>query len=205
MVCLENYVVNLNNSKKDESNYFLKRFEILNQINAFLRNKSYLFMFIKGVIWSSMEYNNTDSQVLLVGSFTHQLDSKRRLIFPSVWRNLAGSDQQLFAFPHPERPCLYLYLKDEMLRRMAQLRDVNSMDADDQQAIRSITAGGELLHWDAQGRVRIGDHLLRAIDVQSQVVLVGALSRIEVWSSERYDLALPASSSVADELFFGGY
>ena len=32
-----------------------------------------------------------------------------------------------------------------------------------------------------QGRVRIGDHLLRAIDVQSQVVLVGALSRIEVW------------------------
>ena len=162
-------------------------------------------MFIKGVMWSSMEYNNTDRQVLLVGSFTHQLDSKRRLIFPSVWRNLAGSDQQLFAFPHPERPCLYLYLKDEMLRRMAQLRDVNSMDADDQQAIRSITAGGELLHWDAQGRVRIGDHLLRAIDVQSQVVLVGALSRIEVWSSERYDLALPASSSVADELFFGGY
>ena len=91
-----------------------------------------------------MEYNITDNQVLLVGSFTHQLDAKRRLIFPSVWRNLAGSDQQLFAFPHPERPCLYLYLKDEMLRRMAQLRDANSMDADDQQAIRSITAGAEL-------------------------------------------------------------
>ena len=45
----ESNVVNLNNSKKDESNYFLKRFEILNQINAFLRNKSYLFMFIKGM------------------------------------------------------------------------------------------------------------------------------------------------------------
>ena len=41
--------------------------------------------------------------------------------------------------------------------------------------------------------------------MQSQVVLVGALSRIEVWSSERFDLALPTSSSVADELFFGGY
>ena len=45
----ESNVVNLNNSKKDESNYFLKKFEILNQINAFLRNKSYLFMFIKGM------------------------------------------------------------------------------------------------------------------------------------------------------------
>ena len=39
-----------------------------------------------------MEYSSIDNQVLLVGSFTHQLDAKRRLIFPvvSVWRNLAA-------------------------------------------------------------------------------------------------------------------
>lgn len=159
----------------------------------------------KGVIWSIMVNNEVENQVMLVGSFTHQLDAKRRIIFPSVWRNLAGSEQQLYAFPHPERPCLYLYLRDEMLRRMERLRSVNTLDGEDQQAVRSIVAGGELLHWDVQGRVRIGDHLLRAIEAQSQVVLVGALSRIEVWSVERFDLALPGSSAVADELFFGGY
>ena len=53
-----------------------------------------------------------ENQVLFVGSYTHQLDTKKRIIFPSSWRNLVGINHQIFAFPHPEQPCLFLYLKD---------------------------------------------------------------------------------------------
>jgi DNA-binding transcriptional regulator/RsmH inhibitor MraZ len=62
-----------------------------------------------------------------------------------------------------------------------------------------------MLVWDAQGRIRIGENLLAHVEVQSQVVLVGALTRIELWSVENFDLALPQDSSTADDLFFGGY
>ena len=142
---------------------------------------------------------------LFVGSFTHSLDAKRRMIFPSSWRNLAGTSNQLFAFPHPEEKCLYLYTAAEMMRRLDELRNAGSIDATDQQAIRSITAGADMLVWDAQGRIRIGENLLRHIEVNEQLVLVGALTRIELWSAENFDLALPQDSSTAENVFFGGY
>lgn len=142
---------------------------------------------------------------LFVGAFTHGLDDKRRMIFPSAWRNLAGDSNQLFAFPHPEEKCLYLYTAAEMMRRLDELRASGSLDKNDQQAIRSITAGAEMLTWDAQGRVRIGESLLAHTEVKSQVVLVGAMTRIELWSAENFDLALPQESAAAENAFFGGY
>jgi MraZ protein len=142
---------------------------------------------------------------MFVGSFTHSLDAKRRMIFPSSWRHLAGESNQLFAFPHPEDKCLYLYTAAEMMRRLDELRSGGSIDRNDQQAIRSITAGADLLAWDGQGRIRIGENLLAHIEVKEQVVLVGALTRIELWSVENFDLALPQDSSAAEDLFFGGY
>ena len=146
-----------------------------------------------------------NTPTLFVGSFTHSLDAKRRMIFPSSWRNLAGESNQLFAFPHPEEKCLYLYTATEMLRRIDELRTSGSIDANDQQAIRSITAGAELLTWDTQGRIRVGENLLAHIEVKEQLVLVGALTRIELWSAENFDLALPQESSAAENVFFGGY
>jgi len=146
-----------------------------------------------------------NAPALFVGSFTHSLDEKRRMIFPSSWRNLTGASNQLFAFPHPEEKCLYLYTAAEMMRRLELLRAGGSMDKDDEQAIRSITAGAEMLVWDAQGRLRIGENLLAHIEAKSQLVLVGTMTRIELWSAENFDLALPQDSATAENVFFGGY
>ena len=62
-----------------------------------------------------------------------------------------------------------------------------------------------MLVWDAQGRIRIGDNLLAHVEAKSQIVLVGAMTRIELWSAEHFDLALPKDSSTAENMFFGGY
>ena len=146
-----------------------------------------------------------DMQAMFVGSFTHTLDAKHRIIFPSNWRNLTGESNRLFAFPHPDDKCLYLYTEAEMARRLGKLRSGGALDQHDQQAIRSFASGAEMLVWDAQGRIRVGENLLAHVEVKSHVVLVGALTRIELWSAENFDLALPQDSSTADDVFFGGY
>ena len=146
-----------------------------------------------------------DIPALFVGAFTHSLDAKRRMIFPSSWRGLAGDTNRLFAFPHPEEKCLFLYTAEEMMRRLNQLRSGGPLDRTDQQAIRSFTAGADMLLWDAQGRIRIADALLAHAEAKEQVVLVGAFTRIELWSVENFDLALPQESSAAEDVFFGGY
>ena len=42
-------ITNLDNKKKDESDYDLKKIQLFNKLNAYLRNKSYLYMLIKGI------------------------------------------------------------------------------------------------------------------------------------------------------------
>lgn len=149
--------------------------------------------------------STTGFQAIFVGSFTHTLDAKRRIIFPSAWRNQAGESNRLFAFPHPDSKCIYLYTAEEMGRRLQLLRSGRPLDPQDQQALRSFTAGADMLVWDAQGRIRLGDNLLAHAEVKEQVVLVGTLTRIELWSAENFDLALPQDSSAAENLFYGGY
>ncbi len=147
----------------------------------------------------------TGIEELFVGSFHHSLDPKRRLIVPSGWRALMGEAPRLYVFPHPDRKCLYLYTLKEMNRRLRQLRESGAADAQDEQAIRAMTASADALAVDAQGRVRIKDELLAHAEVKSKVVLVGTLTRIELWSEEQFDMALPALSPLAETAFYGGY
>jgi len=86
-----------------------------------------------------------------------------------------------------------------------QLRSGGPLDKLGQQAVRSFAAGADMLVWDAQGRIRIGENLLAHAEVKEQVVLVGTLTRIELWSVENFDLALPQDSSAAEDVFYGGY
>ena len=144
------------------------------------------------------------SEGLFVGSYHHSLDPKRRLIVPSPWRPLLGASPRLYVFPHPDSACLYLYSTAEMYRRLAQLR-AGGADADVEQAVRAMTASADALVADAQGRVRIKDELLAHAEVKSRVVMVGTFSRIELWSEEKYDMALPVVSTLAEDAIYGGF
>lgn len=145
------------------------------------------------------------SEELFVGSFHHSLDPKRRLIIPSSWRSQLDDAPRLYVFPHPERKCLYLYTLQEMNRRLQKLRGASTVDADDEQAVRAMTASADALSVDSQGRVRIKDELLAHAEVESKVVLVGTLTRIELWAEEQFDMALPTASPLAETAFYGGY
>ena len=142
---------------------------------------------------------------LFVGSFHHSLDPKRRLIIPSAWRAMMGEAPRLYVFPHLEAKCLYIYTLAEMNRRLRQLRSAGVTDEQDQRAVRAMMASADALAVDVQGRVRIKDELLAHAEVKAKVVLVGTLTRIELWSEEQFDMALPAESALAESAFYGGY
>ena len=148
--------------------------------------------------------NNTDKQILLVGSHIHTMDDKKRIIFPSIWRNLLEKINSLYIFPHPEKPCLHLYLKDEMNRRLHVLRNDEFNEYDDN-VIRNISSTADIILLDSQGRLRLKDNLLRHIDIKNKIVFIGLLTRIEIWSLEKFDSLIPMTSNKAEDLFFSGY
>jgi len=147
--------------------------------------------------------NNINNQNLFVGSYIHTIDEKKRFIFPSCWRNL-DLFNKMYVFPNPELPCLNIYFPDEINRRLNYLR-TEIVDKDEANAIRSITSSADLISWDSQGRIRISDHLLRHLEIKNQLVFVGVMSRIEVWSVEKFDSSIPALSEKAEKIFFSGY
>ena len=85
-------VVDLTERKKDESDYGLKKFKLLFEINAFLRNKSYLYMWIKGIgtdpskrwflnlfnIYRNVDFKNVEKQFALLKKISE--DMKAELI-----------------------------------------------------------------------------------------------------------------------------
>jgi len=83
-------VINLTEEKKDESDYGLKKFKLLFEINAFLRNKSYLYMWVKGVgtdpskrwflnlfdIYKTVDFKNIEKQFVQLKKVSDDIKSE---------------------------------------------------------------------------------------------------------------------------------
>jgi MraZ protein len=119
-----------------------------------------------------------------VNTYKHSLDAKKRLTIPSEWRSLVGSPERLFVLPSSIEPCLNVYPARELARRMQKVDSMSEVDVEAQNNIRELSMNANFLPWDAQGRIRIDDHLLNFAKLESEVVLVGVLARFEIWSPE---------------------
>ena len=125
------------------------------------------------------------------GSYTHSLDSKKRLTIPSEWRGKVG-EPQLFVLPGINTKCLYVFPAREMARRLEKFRSVSIADSKAQQFARAIFARANQVPWDSQGRIRVSEELLGWAGLESQVVLAGVGTRFELWNPENWNATQPA-------------
>jgi MraZ protein len=121
-------------------------------------------------------------QGVFVGRFTHALDPKKRLTIPSGWRSQVGEPNSLYVLPDIHTKCLGVFPAGEMVRRIEKLRSRSIADQTARQFARVLASQSDLVAWDAQGRIRIKDELLEAVNLTDQVVMVGAFERFELWS-----------------------
>jgi MraZ protein len=119
------------------------------------------------------------------------LDAKKRLTIPSDWRALVGDPEQLFVMPSAIERCLNVYPARIMIKRLEKLAELSEVDAEAQNHMRELSANANFIPWDAQGRIRIKDHLLTYAGLESEVVLVGVFTRFELWSPELWKLKQP--------------
>ena len=119
-------------------------------------------------------------QGVFVNTYTHSLDSKKRLTIPSDWRELVGVPRGLFVLPGVNDKCLCVYPAREMTRRLEKLRNLSIADEKGRQFARTLASRADLVPWDSQGRIRIKDELLEYADLVNQVVLVGTYDGFEL-------------------------
>ncbi len=133
---------------------------------------------------------------LFTGSVEHSLDDKGRLVVPARFRERLGAGFFL-TIAEPD-PCLALYPATTWAEYCAKLEAAPTKDARYRSFVRHLFAHTEELSCDNQGRLVIPAALRTYAKIEKDVVSIGSLTRVEVWSRERYEAQAGRREDVPD-------
>jgi len=115
---------------------------------------------------------------VFVGTYSPRLDEKGRLALPAKYREVLADG--VVVTPGQER-CLFVFSREAFAERFATLVNapVGSRKARD--ATRMLAAAAHDDVPDKQGRVTLPPGLRTYAGLERDVVVIGALSRLEIW------------------------
>lgn len=120
---------------------------------------------------------------MFMGTYGHSIDAKGRVIVPAKFREVLGDS---FVVTLGLDGCLFVYPEEEWEDFVKQLKELpGSKEARKLQ--RYFMAGAAPCDVDKQGRVLIPSNLREKVGLDKEVVFVGVMSKIEIWSKERWE------------------
>lgn len=120
---------------------------------------------------------------MFMGTYEHSIDTKGRVIIPAKFREQLGES---FVVTLGLDGCLFVYPEEEWEDFVKQLRELpGSKEARKLQ--RYFMAGAAPCDADKQGRVLIPANLREKVGLEKDIVFVGVMSKIEIWSKEHWD------------------
>ncbi len=120
---------------------------------------------------------------MFMGEYNHTIDTKGRIIVPSKFRESLGDE---FVVTQGLDGCLFVYPNDEWLNFITELKNLPG-NKDARQLQRYFMAGAATCEVDKQGRILIPNKLREQAALEKDIVFVGVLSKIEIWSKERWE------------------
>jgi len=112
------------------------------------------------------------------------MDKKNRIIIPSKLREGLGEQ---FIMTKGLDSCLYIYPKDEWQTFEKKLKSLPLTDKNVRSFVRFFFSGANEMEPDKMGRVLIPQSLLSYAGIDGEVVSVGMMDRVEVWSKEKWE------------------
>jgi len=152
------------------------------------------------------ESDATSGYAPFLGTYTPRLDDKGRLILPAKFRTQLASG---LVMTRGQERCLFVFPVTEFRRMHERMRQapVTSRDARDYQRVFLSGAHDEVP--DKQGRLTIPPILRSYADLDRDVAVIGAGSRVEVWDATAWETYLAEQvarySDTAEEVFPGAF
>ncbi len=114
-----------------------------------------------------------------VGRYEHSLDAKGRLILPAKFR---GEFERGGYLTQNSEGCLALWTPGEFERQMNAIHQQASAGRSNRNRARLWAANSHEVEIDRQGRMAIPSHLREFASLQDDVLVHGAIDRVEIWS-----------------------
>ena len=121
---------------------------------------------------------------MLSGEYRHSIDLKGRIIIPSRIRDEMGSR---IVITRGLDGCLFGYNEKNWNQIMEKLNTLPFTKRDARNFTRFMTSGAITLEFDKQGRINIPNYLNEYANLSRDVVIVGVINRIEIWSKEKWE------------------
>ena len=135
------------------------------------------------------------------GHFDYSLDAKNRLNVPPKFR-AAFSDGMVLV--RGLDPCVWLWAPDAFEQFTGQvLGNLNPVSAERRKLTRAMAGHSFDAELDAAGRVTLPQSLIEHAGISKDLVVVGVLDYLEVWSRERWLADQPELSADVAEIAEG--
>ena len=121
---------------------------------------------------------------MFLGEYQHSLDPKGRVIFPAAYRDQLGEGLVMTVGVDN---CITVHPALEWERVISGLRRLRSTDRRERMFGRMMTSMAHPDELDRQGRVTIPARLREYADLDRDVTVVGADTRIELWDTARWE------------------
>jgi len=121
---------------------------------------------------------------MLIGEYTHSLDSKKRLSLPSKFRKELGKNVVL---TRGLDNCIFLFSHSHWEAISQKLSELSIGQADSRSFGRFMLAGAVEVQIDSAGRILIPDFLKEFSGLKSKIILAGVVTRVEIWNEKSWE------------------
>lgn len=141
---------------------------------------------------------------MFFGTYTPKVDEKGRLILPAKFRDqLAGG----LMVTRGQEHCLYVWPQSEIDRITERLREAPVSNKATRDYVRMFSSASSDETPDRQGRITIPPALRQWASLDKDVVVIGAMNRLEIWDEAAWTVYSAEQeesfAELSDEVFPG--
>ena len=121
---------------------------------------------------------------MLMGEYSHSLDTKGRLIMPAKLRQDIGDK---FILTKGLDGCLFAFSQTEWNNFEEKLKCLPLSDKNARNFVRFFLSGATECEIDKQGRFLIPTNLRISANLEKDAIIIGVGTRIEIWNKETWE------------------
>jgi MraZ protein len=134
------------------------------------------------------------------GTYRHRIDGKGRLPVPAPFRRVLATQGAVRVVVTVLDQCLAVYAPAEWARLETQIASLPAFNRQVKALTRLLASRAADCDLDVQGRILLPPALRQAAALGREAVVIGALSRFEIWAPESWDGFLRESERLLDDV-----
>jgi len=135
---------------------------------------------------------------MFMGEYNHKSDNKNRIMLPSKFRE--QFEDKEFVLTRGLDNCIFMYSIEEWKILEEKIKGLPLTKKDARAFVRFLFSGALNDKLDNQGRIKLPDNLKKYAKIEKEVVITGALNRIEIWSKENWNAYMEKAENSFEDI-----